>query len=153
MILNGKELVKKFLFFTVLLFVLYFLWLPFSIPYQWLRLKISYLLLNLLGFYPKFVPPSTNLWLGEYFSFLPYLALMIVTFQKKTIQHLKSILLVLSIIIAIEIVGRFFSELTVFYPKSQFINPIAIFLLATARPALPFLFWLNEIIKENNKTS
>jgi len=139
--------------FAVLLFVLYFLWLPLSLPYQWIRLKTSYLILNLLGFYPKFLAPTSNLWLGELFSFLPYLALMMVTFQKKTLQHINSILSVLSIIIAIEIVGRFFSELTVFYPKSQFINPIAIFLLATARPALPFLFWLYEIFKENNKTS
>ena len=140
--------IKKFFFFAIVLVILYFFWLPFSIPYQWLRLKVSYLLLNLMGFYPKFVPPGHYVWLGEYFSFLPYLALMITTYQKKTVLHVKKILIVLFVLITLETMGRFFSELAVFYPASQFITPIAIFLLATARPAVPFFFWLLEILSE-----
>jgi hypothetical protein len=145
------SILKKFTQFTVLLVVLYFLWLPFSFPYQWIKLKISYLLLNLLGFYPKFNSPSTNVWLGEYFSFLPYLSLMIVTYKKETKSHLKNILITLGILILMEIMGRFFSELYVFYPRSLLIKQISIFLLATARPALPFLLWFFEIQKEKNQ--
>jgi hypothetical protein len=146
------KITKKFLLFVIILAVLYIVWIPFSLPYQWIRLKISYLLLNVFGFYPKFVSPTTNLWMGEYFTFLPYFALMIVTYQKKILHHIKNILVVLGILIFMEIIGRFFSELSIFLPKSQFVNPIAIFLLATARPALPFLFWFFEILKENNQT-
>lgn len=146
------DYLKKFLFFAIVLCFLYFLWLPLSFPYQWLRLKLSYLLLNLFGFYPKFIPPSQNLWLGEYFSFLPYLALMITTYRKNVIKHGKAILLVMVVLIFLETIGRFFSELAIFYPNTPFVEPIAIFLLATARPALPFLFWIIDIQKDN-KTS
>jgi hypothetical protein len=150
--LAPPSLLKKFIQFTLLLVVLYFLWLPFSFPYQWLKLKISYLLLNLLGFYPKFSSPSSNVWLGEYFSFLPYLSLMIVTYKKETKKHLKNIFLTMGLLILMEILGRFFSELFVFYPRSLLIKQVSIFLLATARPALPFLLWFFEIRKEKNQT-
>lgn len=142
---------KKFILFVLFLIAFYFLWLPFSFPYQWLKLKISYILLNLLGFYPKFSSPSSNVWLGEYFSFLPYLSLMVVTYQRETKHHLKNILITLSTIILMEIMGRFFSELFVFYPKSYLIKQASIFLLATARAAIPFLFWFTEIRKEKTQ--
>ena len=150
--ISVKQFFTQFGLFLLLLLILYFCWLPFSGLYLWLRLKTSYLLLNLFGFYPKFISPVTNFWNGEYFSFLPFLALMITTYKKKTLERWKYILFVMIVLIFTEIIGRFFSELTVFYPDSKFIDPIAIFLLATARPALPFLFWLYPIIQNNNKT-
>lgn len=135
------------LFFLTLL-LLYLLWLPFAGGYLWIRLKCSYMLLNAIGYYPKFSSPSAEYWQGEFFSFLPFLALMIASYKKDILKKTKPIHFILLLLFVIEVLGRFFEKLSFLIPTSPFLQPITIFFLATARVSLPFLFWLFFIVKD-----
>jgi len=144
-----KSIFQFFGLFFIALLVFYFLWLPFAGSYLWLRLKCSYILLNVLGYYPKFISPVKQFWQGEFFSFLPFLALMIASYKQEILKKGKPILLILFFLFVVEVLGRFFEKLSFLLPDSLFLKPITIFFLATARVALPFLFWLYFMIKEN----
>lgn len=136
---------KFFIFlgeFVLYLSALYILWLPLSRFYLIVRLKLSYVLLNIIGYYPKFDISEIKASQGEMFSFLPFFALMLSTYGKRIVKLWKPILITGVILFAVEVFGRFFEKLYFFNPSVYFISSMSIFFLATARVAIPFLSWL-----------
>lgn len=136
--------------FILYLSGLYLLWLPLARYYLVLRLKLSYILLNMIGYYPKFDTSEIKAYQGEMFSFLPFLALMLTTYGKNIYKKWKPILITGIILFLIEILGRFFEKLYFFNPGNFFATQMSIFLLATARVAIPFLAWLFISLDELN---
>ena len=137
------------LLFSVVLAVLFFVWYPVAPYYVIIRYWLSHKLLALVGFYPEFSLPQKLSIQGEYFSFLPFLALMITTYKTSIMKYWKYILKVLVLIVLMEVIGKFFEQ---WYSFQAFylIYVFSIFLLASARVALPFAAWLLSI--ENSKT-
>lgn len=128
--------------FILYISVLYILWLPLSRIYLIVRLKLSYILLNIIGYYPKFDISEIRASQGEMFSFLPFLALMFATYGLAIARKWKPILITGLILFGVEVLGRFFEKLYFFNPSIYFISSMSIFFLATARVAIPFLSWL-----------
>ncbi|HOI24567.1 MAG TPA: hypothetical protein PK581_03105 [Caldisericia bacterium] len=137
------------LLFSIVLAVLFFIWYPVAPYYVIIRYWLSHKLLALVGFYPEFSLPQKLSIQGEYFSFLPFLALMISTYKTSIMKYWKYILKVLVLIVLMEVCGKFFEQ---WYSFQAFylIYVFSIFLLASARVALPFAAWLLSI--ENSKT-
>lgn len=143
-----KRILIFILKFILFLAIIYILWLPISKYYLIIRLKLSYYLLNLLGFYPKF-EVKENLANGEFFSFLPFLALMLAYYGKKVLKRIKIILLTGLILFLIEVFGRFVQKLDFFYPGNYFISTFSVFFLATLRVAIPFIAFVFILSKDN----
>ena len=146
-----SEVRKVFVFlgkFILYLSTLYILWLPFSRFYLVVRLKLSYIVLNMIGYYPKFETSEIKVSQGEMFSFLPFLALMLATYGKTVFKKWKPILMTGLILFSVEVLGRFSEKLYFFNPSIFFISSMSIFLLATARVAIPFLSWLFVAIED-----
>jgi hypothetical protein len=137
------------LIFSVVLALLFLLWYPLAPYYVFFRYWLSHQLLALVGFFPEFVLPQKLSIQGEYFSFLPFLALMICTYKKALIKLWKYLLKVLVLILLMEVLGKFFEQWYA-YQSFYLVYVLSIFLLASARVALPFAAWLLSI--ENTKT-
>lgn len=138
-----------FLLFSVVLAVLFLVWYPVGPYYVIFRYWFSHKLLALVGFYPEFSLPQKLSIQGEYFSFLPFLALMICTYKKEIIKLWKYLLKVLVWIVLMEVFGKFFEQWYAYQPF-YLVYVLSIFLLASARVALPFAAWLLSM--ENTKT-
>lgn len=138
-----------FLTFSIVLAVLFFVWYPLAPYYVIFRYWLSHKLLAVVGFYPEYSLPQNLSIQGEYFSFLPFLALMVATYKKEIKRHWKYILKVLALIVFMELIGKFFEQ-WYGYQAYYLIYVLSIFLLASARVALPFAAWLLSI--ESTKT-
>jgi len=138
-------LIGKFLIFLT---IIYFIWLPLSRYYLIFRLKLALYFLNIFGFYPKFDISEINSSMGEMFSFLPFLALMLAYYGKTVIRRIKEILYTGITLLFIEIMGRFFEKLYFFYPKNYLLSVLAVLFLATLRVAVPFIIFLYIVSKE-----
>jgi hypothetical protein len=149
----NKPVFKHFIFlavFSVILAVLFFLWYPVAPYYVFLRYWLSHRLLALVGFYPQFSLPVNLSIQGEYFSFLPFLALMICTYKRDIFKLWKYLLQVLVLIVLMEVLGKFFEQWHA-YQAYYFSYVLSIFLLASARVALPFAAWLLSIESTKKK--
>jgi hypothetical protein len=111
------------------------------------------ILLNLFGFYPTFRISGIQSSQGEMFSFLPYISLMIATYRKKTLKHMKEIGITLAGVIIIEVFGRFFEKLATIYPTASVFAYFAIFFLGTARVGFPFLSWFYSLYRQKKPLS
>jgi len=138
-----------FLLFSLVLAVLFFVWYPVAPYYVMLRYWLSHKLLAVVGFYPEYSLPQKLSIQGEYFSFLPFLALMVATYKKEIRKYWKYILKVLALIVFMEVIGKFFEQ-WYSYQAYYLIYVLSIFFLASARVALPFAAWLLSI--ESTKT-
>ena len=145
-------LIAKFLIFLT---IIYLLWLPISKLYLIFRLKLALYLLNIFGFYPKYDISEIRSSMGEMFSFLPFLAMMIAYYGKAVLKRFREILFTGVILLFIEIMGRFLEKLYFFYPKNYFLSVLAILFLATLRVAVPFIAFLYVVLKDkqNKKIS
>lgn len=146
-----KKLLILIVKFLIFLTIIYFLWLPISKYYLILRLKLALYLLNFFGFYPKFDISEINSSMGEMFSFLPFLALMFAYYGKEVIKRVKEILITGSVLLFIEIMGRFLEKLYFFYPRNYFLSVMAVLFLATLRVAVPFIAFLYVVSKDSKK--
>ncbi len=142
------KIILFFLGFAFILAILFLLWYPIAPYYLFARYWAGYKLLNLVGFYPPFTPSANPYIQGEYFSFLPFLSLMICTYKKKVLKEWKTLLVVFILVVLMEITGKFFERFHQLRP--QYITYVlSIFLLASARVAVPFLAWWHSM--EKNK--
>ncbi len=139
--LSKTRLIFMFLtIFIVSLSIIFALWYPLAPYYGFARYWVSAKLLNLVGFYPHSITFQSHSTQGDFFSFLPFFALMVSTYKRSVTREWKYILTVLSIIVMVETLGTFF-ELWHGYQKLYFSYIFSIFFLATARVAIPFFAW------------
>jgi hypothetical protein len=143
-----KKVVVFFLSFAVILGILFVLWYPIAPYYAYVRLWITHKMLNLVGYYPVFSTQGNLAIQGEYFAFLPYLALMICTYKKAVLKEWKILLFVFCLLVGVEFFGKFLEQLHSIRPW-YLTYVFSIFLLASARVAIPFIAWW--ISMEKNK--
>lgn len=144
------RLLKKTFLFIGLLFLLYALWLPISPYYLWIRLKLAYFLLNLFSYYPAWEGIQSEKITGEMFSFLPFLALYCTTLSSWRRFQYWYVLIAFLTLFTVEVMGRFFEKLVFFLPGQSGYLYFTILMLGTFRVALPFLFWLGNLIRQKS---
>ena len=142
-----KQYILLIIEFVIVLALLYCIWYPISYYYAWIRLKMAYILLNIIGIFPRFTGVGISSQQGELFSFLPYLALMIVTYKKQLKYKWKELSITFVLVVLIEVLGRFFEKLVGFHPENFTLQTLSILFLGTARVAVPFLAWFLSVYK------